>query len=98
MKKHKMIKQIASILFLFLLTGSLATPGQADSGIALSNGQTVYVPIYSHIYSGLTGRPSSLAATQRKMSLKRRTMSSLLRKLKSEASPRQAAGLYGEGE
>ena len=29
----------------------------------LSTGQTVYVPIYSHIYSGLKGRPFDLAAT-----------------------------------
>ena len=29
----------------------------------LSSGQTVYVPIYSHIYSGVKGRPFDLAAT-----------------------------------
>ncbi|MBW2439557.1 MAG: DUF3124 domain-containing protein [Deltaproteobacteria bacterium] len=29
----------------------------------LSRGQTVYVPIYSHIYSGVKGRPFDLAAT-----------------------------------
>jgi hypothetical protein len=40
-----------------------ATSARADSHIALSAGQTVYVPIYSHIYSGLKGRPFSLAAT-----------------------------------
>ena len=45
-----------------LLAGSVTTVG-AGSDIALSNGQTVYVPIYSHIYSGLKGRPFSLAAT-----------------------------------
>ncbi len=31
--------------------------------IQLSSGQTVYVPIYSHIYSGVKGRPFDLAAT-----------------------------------
>ena len=31
--------------------------------ITLSSGQTVYVPIYSHIYSGVKGRPFELAAT-----------------------------------
>ena len=36
--------------------------GSADD-IPLSTGQTVYVPIYSHIYSGLKGRPFELAAT-----------------------------------
>ena len=45
-----------------LLAGPAGTAG-AESHIALSGGQTVYVPIYSHIYSGLKGRPFSLAAT-----------------------------------
>jgi len=63
MKNHRIIKQIASVLFFFLLTASLATPSHADSGISLSTGQNVYVPIYSHIYSGLKGNPFSLAAT-----------------------------------
>ena len=31
--------------------------------IKLSDGQTVYVPIYSHIYSGIKARPFDLAAT-----------------------------------
>ncbi len=31
--------------------------------VPLSKGQTVYVPIYSHIYSGVKGRPFDLAAT-----------------------------------
>ncbi len=31
--------------------------------ITLSSGQMVYVPIYSHIYSGVKGRPFDLAAT-----------------------------------
>jgi hypothetical protein len=63
MKKHKKTKQMVSVLFFFLLTGILATAGQADTDITLSDGQTVYVPIYSHIYSGLKGRPFILAAT-----------------------------------
>ena len=63
MNKHTIIKQIVFVVFFFLLTSSFATPGHADSGISLSAGQTVYVPIYSHIYSGLKGSPFSLAAT-----------------------------------
>ena len=63
MKKHKMTKQMLSALFLLLLTGIFVTAGQADSDIVLSDGQTVYVPIYSHIYSGLKGNPFILAAT-----------------------------------
>jgi hypothetical protein len=63
MKKHKVTKQMLSALFFLLLTGIFVTASQADAGIALSDGQTVYVPIYSHIYSGLKGNPFSLAAT-----------------------------------
>ncbi len=50
-------------MFVLLLAGIWVSASQADSGIALSAGQTVYVPIYSHIYSGLKGRPFNLAAT-----------------------------------
>ncbi len=49
-------------MFFFLLTGIFVTASQADSDIVLSDGQTVYLPIYSHIYSGLKGNPFSLAA------------------------------------
>lgn len=35
----------------------------ADSTIVLSKGQSVYVPIYSHIYHGDRERPFELAAT-----------------------------------
>ena len=47
-----------------ILSGGILVPaaGWADD-IGLSAGQTVYVPIYSHIYSGVKGRPFDLAAT-----------------------------------
>lgn len=51
------------ILGAVILLAGPVTPVRAGSDIALSAGQTVYVPIYSHIYSGLKGRPFSLAAT-----------------------------------
>ena len=44
----------------------VVSPGpdvQAGEDIRLVSGQTVYVPIYTHIYSGLKGRPFDLAAT-----------------------------------
>ena len=63
MKRQIMTKQMLSALFFLLLNGILVTASQADSDIVLSDGQTVYVPIYSHIYSGLKGNPFSLAAT-----------------------------------
>ena len=63
MKKQKMTGRVLSALFFLLVAGIFVSASQADSGIALSAGQTVYVPIYSHIYSGLKGRPFNLAAT-----------------------------------
>ncbi len=53
-------------LFYFVLalivTGVIASAGQAAGDIQLSMGQSVYVSIYSHIYSGLKARPFDLAA------------------------------------
>ena len=46
-----------------LAAGLIATPVRAASEIQLSKGQTVYVPIYSHIYIGDRERPFLLAAT-----------------------------------
>ena len=63
MKKHKMTGRVLSAFVFLLVVGIFVSASQADSGIALSAGQTVYVPIYSHIYSGLKGRPFNLAAT-----------------------------------
>ena len=63
MKKHKITRRVLSALFVLSLAGIMVSASQADSGLALSAGQTVYVPIYSHIYSGLKGRPFNLAAT-----------------------------------
>jgi hypothetical protein len=58
-----MTRRVLSALFFLLVVGIFVSASQADTGIALSAGQTVYVPIYSHIYSGLKGRPFNLAAT-----------------------------------
>ena len=49
---------------LLILSGCILGPASARADdILLSTGQTVYVPIYSHIYSGVKGRPFDLAAT-----------------------------------
>lgn len=37
--------------------------GQAAAGQELSDGQTLYVPCYSHIYHGVNSRPFDLAVT-----------------------------------
>lgn len=55
-------KIVATALFLFALF-LLCTPAQAQSEPALSKGETVYVPVYSHIYAGDAARPFYLTVT-----------------------------------
>ena len=45
------------------MAGILNPAVSSAEDIQLSAGQIVYVPIYSHIYSGIKGRPFDLAAT-----------------------------------
>ena len=60
MKCHKRSwKCAAAIVFLVII---LTTTGLSASEIELSDGQTVYVPVYSHIYSGDKERPYLLTA------------------------------------
>ena len=58
---------IAPLLVLLLLLSGFLVLGhedvQAESQPVLSMGQTLYVPIYSHIYSGNRERPFYLAVT-----------------------------------
>ena len=63
MKYASAPNKLGLILSAIMLLAGLVTTAGADSDIALSDGQTVYVPIYSHIYSGLKGNPFILAAT-----------------------------------
>ena len=63
MKTAKILYKFSHILGAVILLTAIGTAARAGSNIDLSAGQTVYVPIYSHIYSGLKGRPFSLAAT-----------------------------------
>jgi Protein of unknown function (DUF3124) len=53
-----------SIYFLIALivTGIVTPKGQAAGDIHLSMGQSVYVSIYSHVYSGVKARPFDLGA------------------------------------
>ena len=53
--------RIAALVVLYLLLAQASIA--ADPPMARSVGQTVYVPIYSHIYSGDRERPVYLAAT-----------------------------------
>lgn len=38
-------------------------PAGADAGVRISKGQTLYVPVYSHVYTGDRALPFNLAAT-----------------------------------
>ena len=50
-------------LLLIFISGIMNPIVSSAENIQLSLGQTVYVPIYSHIYSGVKARPFDLAAT-----------------------------------
>lgn len=53
----------ASIAAVVILSVAPAFSGTSAADVRLSSGQTVYVPIYSHIYSGDRERPVLLTAT-----------------------------------
>ncbi|MBC2717262.1 MAG: DUF3124 domain-containing protein [Desulfobacteraceae bacterium] len=60
------IQKYIGLTAVFLLLCGLVFPAdkaRADTRIFLSKGQSVYVPIYSHIYSGNREHPFYLAAT-----------------------------------
>ena len=63
-------------LLLILMTGILDPEVSSAEDIQLSVGQTVYVPIYSHIYSGIKARPFDLAAI---LSIRNTNLRSLIR-------------------
>ena len=59
-----MAKKLYMVNFVLALivTGLITSAGQAAGEIQLSRGQSVYVSIYSHIYSGIKARPFDLVA------------------------------------
>jgi len=60
MRAHRQLMLVAAaVVWLSIL---MLTTGLSASEIRLSRGQTVYVPIYSHIYSGDRERPFLLTA------------------------------------
>ena len=63
MKKKTMTKSIKYLFLILIVSAIFASAGLADNNVYLSKGQTLYVPVYTHIYSGLKGRPFDLAAT-----------------------------------
>ena len=63
MKRNKELLTLICLCLLIALAWILAPVDLSAEDIQLSSGQTVYIPIYSHIYSGVKGRPFDLAAT-----------------------------------
>jgi len=63
MNKHMHAKTIIILLCILMAAMLPSSMSFAAGDINLSQGQTVYVPIYAHIYSGIKGRPFDLAAT-----------------------------------
>jgi len=61
-KSRELINPIVLICLLFSLAFWI-TDVNAETDVSFSKGQTVYVPIYSHIYSGDREHPFYLAAT-----------------------------------
>ena len=62
MKSKPNLPNVVYFFLLIFLAGILAPVNISAEDIKLSSGQTVYVSIYSHIYSGLKARPFDLAA------------------------------------
>jgi hypothetical protein len=58
-----MIKNINYLARILIVFGVFASTAMAENSLDLSKGQTLYVPVYSHIYSGLKGRTFDLATT-----------------------------------
>jgi hypothetical protein len=62
MKSKRNLPNFVYFFLLIFLAGILAPVNISAEDIKLSSSQTVYVSIYSHIYSGLKARPFDLAA------------------------------------
>ena len=62
MESKSNLPNFAYFFLLIFLVGILAPADISAEDIKLSSGQTVYVSIYSHLYSGLKARPFDLAA------------------------------------
>lgn len=63
MKNKPKLPNFVCFFLLIFVAGMMAPVDISAEDIHLSSGQTLYVPIYSHIYSGVKGRPFDLAAT-----------------------------------
>ena len=62
MKKENRPKFLICLFLVMFFLSGLNPSGIFAEEIQLSSGQKVYIPIYSHIYSGVKARPFDLAA------------------------------------
>ena len=62
-KRHQALRSFSVALLFFGCLVFKITLATATSEIIISKGQTVYTPVYSHIYSGDREHPFYLAAT-----------------------------------
>jgi hypothetical protein len=64
MLNNRLQRYSIMLFVIFLTITQLAIPGHALSEVKMVKGQTVYVPVYSHIYHGNNDKfPFNLAAT-----------------------------------
>jgi len=61
--KYLKTKQYIVFMLFLVISGVFPIHGNASSTIILLKGQSVYVPIYSHIYHGVRDKPFDLTAT-----------------------------------
>jgi hypothetical protein len=61
MEKKAVLRLLAVVLFAMFAFGSATT--SLASELRLSKGQTVYVPVYSNVFSGPRSRPFPMATT-----------------------------------
>ncbi len=54
---------LSMVLFMGMALGSFIATAQADQAVMVSTGQTLYVPVYSHIYAGNRELPILLTVT-----------------------------------
>jgi len=60
MKKNDLLSMV---FFLVMAASGLLSSAHADDAVSLSKGQTLYVPVYSHIYAGNRELPLLLTVT-----------------------------------
>ena len=61
-KETSMLKNILTLLFSLATVALFSLPASAGRTLEISSGQKVYVPVYSHVYQGIKGKPYNLSA------------------------------------